>query len=77
MGAEGGRGRTNLPPPSAGSNDALGTVIPYPHEGIYSDDFWEGQETEEDESLVGAAMEEQSEAGGEDDYNLARSEAST
>ena len=49
----------------------------YPHEGVYSDDLWEEQDMEDEDSLEGSAGEEVSEAEIDDDFNMARSEAST
>ena len=49
----------------------------YPHEGMYTDDLWEEQDTEDADSMEGSAGEEASEGDIDDDFNMARSEAST
>ena len=49
----------------------------YPHEGIYTDDLWEEQEAEDVDFMDGLAGEEASEEEIDDNFNMARSEAST
>ena len=49
----------------------------YPHEGVYTDDLWEEQEAEEADFMDGLEGEEASEEEIDDNFNMARSEAST
>ena len=64
------------PPP--GGNILWGPLHRCPHEGEYSDDYWEERENESEASLAETMLELNSDAVGEDDdINLARSEAST
>ena len=48
-----------------------------PHEGAFSDDFQEERETNAESSMAGSALNMDSGEEGGDNFNMARSEAST
>ena len=49
----------------------------YPREGTYSDDFWEEDEAETEESMAETEQLMESDEEGSDDFNMARPEANT
>ena len=71
----GGEPFFGFPPP--GGNMPWEPLFRYPHEGAYSDDYWEEQEIESEASLADPTQIWNSDEEGSEDINLARSEAST
>ena len=62
--------------PAPGESMRREPLYRYPHEGIYSDDYWGDLDSEGRESVEDAAAETMSEEEIDEEYNMARPEAS-
>ena len=69
----GGEPPFRYPPP--GETMQGGPLNRYPHEGAYTDDFWEEQESDDELSMAGVELYTGSEGEEDEDPNLARPEA--